>query len=240
MNLTGRGCCTFFRSNWTSARCQRTRGQVTGGLLFEGSVRRNGLRVGGRSRIGRCRAPAWPDGAAERQDRCLRGRAVDGEDVAGQAPPAAGVQNDGPSTRALASPRLPAQHAPADRTARLQRDRLRDIVSRRGRPGLPRHSPQRAVPHDLGSAERALLHAERHALPEDADAGGSVARATVLRSRPGDRGRLLRLLPRPEGCAPNAIELHPILAYTCLKGGTAPPLRPLRPGGRCAASYPTV
>jgi hypothetical protein len=44
------------------------------------------------------------------------------------------------------------------------------------------------------------------------------------------------------GVAPNVIELHPILAYTCLSGGTAPPRppRPPRPRGRCAASYPTV
>jgi hypothetical protein len=45
------------------------------------------------------------------------------------------------------------------------------------------------------------------------------------------------------GVAPNLMELHPILAYTCLSGGTAPPPRPPRPprpGGRCAASYPTV
>jgi hypothetical protein len=42
------------------------------------------------------------------------------------------------------------------------------------------------------------------------------------------------------GVAPNAIELHPILAYTCLSGGTAPPPRPPRPRGRCASSYPTV
>jgi hypothetical protein len=52
-------------------------------------------------------------------------------------------------------------------------------------------SPQRAVSHDLGIPERALLYAERYALPEGADAGGAVAPATVLRSRPGDRGRLL-------------------------------------------------
>jgi hypothetical protein len=42
------------------------------------------------------------------------------------------------------------------------------------------------------------------------------------------------------GVAPNAIELHPILAYTCLRGGSAPASRPPRRGGRCAASYPTV
>jgi hypothetical protein len=44
------------------------------------------------------------------------------------------------------------------------------------------------------------------------------------------------------GVAPNVIELHPILAYTCLSVGTAPPRppRPPRPRGRCAASYPTV
>jgi hypothetical protein len=53
-------------------------------------------------------------------------------------------------------PRLPAQHAPADRTARLQRGRLRDAATRRGRPGLPRHSPQRVVSHDLGHRTRPL------------------------------------------------------------------------------------
>src|SRR5262249_42885942 len=42
------------------------------------------------------------------------------------------------------------------------------------------------------------------------------------------------------GVAPNAIELHPILAYTCLGGGTSPP--PISPPrrGRCAPPYPTV
>jgi hypothetical protein len=179
------------------------------GALSERSVRRIGLRRGGRSRRGRCCAPARPGGAAERRDRCLWCRTLDGQDVAGQAPPAAGVQNDGPSTRALASPRLPAQHAPADRTARLQRDRLRNAATRRRRPGLPRHSPQRAVSHDLGSPQRALLHAIRHALPEGADAGGTVARATVLRSRPGDRGRLLRLLPRPDRGRPQLDRASP-------------------------------
>jgi hypothetical protein len=40
------------------------------------------------------------------------------------------------------------------------------------------------------------------------------------------------------GVAPNAVELHPILGYSCLKGGTPPPPPPS--GGKCAASYPTV
>jgi hypothetical protein len=43
------------------------------------------------------------------------------------------------------------------------------------------------------------------------------------------------------GVAPNAIELHPILGFTCLSGaGTPPPPPPLPHGGKCAASYPTV
>ena len=40
------------------------------------------------------------------------------------------------------------------------------------------------------------------------------------------------------GVAPNAIELHPVLGFSCLGGGGAPPPPP--PPGRCAASYPTV
>jgi hypothetical protein len=160
--------------------------QQPGGSLSERSVRRIGVGGGGgggRSRSGRCCASARADGEAERRYGRLWCRALDSEDSAGQAAPAARVQNDSPSTRALASPRLPAQHAPADRAARLQRGRLRDAATRRGRPGLPRHSPQRAVSHDLGITERALLHAERHALPEGADAGGTLACATVLRPR---------------------------------------------------------
>jgi hypothetical protein len=42
------------------------------------------------------------------------------------------------------------------------------------------------------------------------------------------------------GVAPNAIELHPILGYTCLKAGGAPPPPKPPSHGRCAASYPTV
>jgi hypothetical protein len=84
------------------------------------------------------------------------------------------------------------------------------------------------------------LHAERYALPEGADAGGAVARATVLRPRQGNRVAFFDYFHGQTGVAPNAIELHPILAYTCLSGGSAPPPRPPRPGGRCAASYPTV
>jgi hypothetical protein len=41
------------------------------------------------------------------------------------------------------------------------------------------------------------------------------------------------------GVAPNAIELHPILGFSCLSGGTPPPPPPPS-GGKCAASYPTV
>jgi hypothetical protein len=41
------------------------------------------------------------------------------------------------------------------------------------------------------------------------------------------------------GVAPNAIELHPILGFACLRGGLAPPPPPPPPsGGKCAASYP--
>lgn len=42
------------------------------------------------------------------------------------------------------------------------------------------------------------------------------------------------------GVAPNVIELHPILGYSCLGGGGAPPPPPPPSGGKCAASYPTV
>jgi hypothetical protein len=43
------------------------------------------------------------------------------------------------------------------------------------------------------------------------------------------------------GVAPNAIELHPILGFACLKGGAPPPPPPPPPSkGKCAASYPTV
>jgi hypothetical protein len=38
------------------------------------------------------------------------------------------------------------------------------------------------------------------------------------------------------GVAPNGIELHPILGFTCLSGGAPPPPPP--PPGHCAASYP--
>src|SRR5215212_960793 len=44
------------------------------------------------------------------------------------------------------------------------------------------------------------------------------------------------------GVAPNAIELHPILGFACLSSKLPPPPPPPvpRPGGKCAASYPTV
>jgi hypothetical protein len=67
--------------------------------------------------------------------------------VAGPAPLAAGVSDDGPSACALASPRLPAQHTPADRAARLQRDRLRDIVS--GRDDQDFHVILRSGPYHM-------------------------------------------------------------------------------------------
>ena len=38
------------------------------------------------------------------------------------------------------------------------------------------------------------------------------------------------------GVAPNGIELHPVLGFTCLRGGAPPPPPP--GGGKCAASYP--
>ena len=47
------------------------------------------------------------------------------------------------------------------------------------------------------------------------------------------------------GVAPNAIELHPILGFSCLSGPgqspsplPAPPPPPPPSGGNCAASYP--
>ena len=42
------------------------------------------------------------------------------------------------------------------------------------------------------------------------------------------------------GVAPNGIELHPVLGFACLSGGTSPPPPPPPSGGKCAASYPTV
>jgi hypothetical protein len=43
------------------------------------------------------------------------------------------------------------------------------------------------------------------------------------------------------GVAPNGIELHPVLGFTCLSGAKPPPPPPPPPsGGKCAASYPTV
>src|SRR5262249_42885941 len=45
-------------------------------------------------------------------------------------------------------------------------------------------------------------HTEGYALPQNPDAGGTVTCATLLRSRPRHRGRLLRLLPRSDRCRP--------------------------------------
>lgn len=42
------------------------------------------------------------------------------------------------------------------------------------------------------------------------------------------------------GVAPNVIELHPILGFTCLSGGGSPPPPPPPSGGKCAASYPSA
>lgn len=42
------------------------------------------------------------------------------------------------------------------------------------------------------------------------------------------------------GVAPNAIELHPLLGFQCLKGRGAAPPPPPPSSGRCAASYPDV
>jgi hypothetical protein len=42
------------------------------------------------------------------------------------------------------------------------------------------------------------------------------------------------------GVAPNVIELHPIVGFSCLSGAGSPPPPPPPQGGKCAASYPTV
>jgi hypothetical protein len=42
------------------------------------------------------------------------------------------------------------------------------------------------------------------------------------------------------GVAPNAIELHPVLGFSCLSGKIPPPPPPPPARGKCAASYPTV
>jgi hypothetical protein len=98
-----------------------------------------------------------------------------------------------------------------------------------------------------------------HMISEAPNAPSCTANATLYRKAQMRvaRSRVRRSCPRARvigvaffdtnhgqtGVAPNAIELHPILAYTCLRGGIAPPPRPPRPPrprGRCAASYPTV
>jgi hypothetical protein len=107
-----------------------------------------------------------------------------------------------------------------------------------------------------------LRSGSKHMISEAPNAPSCTPRATALRKR---QMRTARLRVRPfcararvvgvafwdffhgqTGVAPNAIELHPILGYICLRLHGVPPRpllpsRPPRPSnGRCARSYPTV
>ena len=102
-----------------------------------------------------------------------------------------------------------------------------------------------------------LQQGTRHLIAEAPNAPFCTANATAYRKR---QMRTARSKVRPfcararvvgvafwdyyhgqTGVAPNVIELHPILGYSCLSGGGPPPPPPPPPsGGKCAASYPTV
>jgi hypothetical protein len=100
-----------------------------------------------------------------------------------------------------------------------------------------------------------LQQGTKHLIAEAPNAPFCTANATAYRKK---QMRKARSLVRPfcakarvvgvafwdyyhgqTGVAPNVIELHPILGYTCLGSGGPPPPPPPS-GGKCAASYPTV
>jgi hypothetical protein len=94
-----------------------------------------------------------------------------------------------------------------------------------------------------------------HLIAEAPNAPFCTARATAYRKRqmrkarsrvrPCARARVVGVAffdyyHGQTGVAPNVIELHPIVGFSCLSGAGSPPPPPPPQGGKCAASYPTV
>jgi hypothetical protein len=101
-----------------------------------------------------------------------------------------------------------------------------------------------------------LRSGSKHMIAEAPNAPFCTAHATAYRKRQMRAARsLVRRCARARvvgvvfwdyyhgqtGVAPNVIELHPILGFSCLSNAGSPPPPPPPPsGGKCAASYPTV
>jgi hypothetical protein len=155
------------------------------------------------------------------QPQSLRCRTMDGEDTSRPAPVAAGEESDARLPRQSPGACFLTQDASPVRAARLPCDGSGDAPAPRGR-RRPPSSAERWKANDDRGVSLGRLHEEG-----DADSSEANARArTAVRvcAKANITGvAFFDFKYGQTGVAPNAIELHPILAFACVSLPPPPP-----------------